>query len=65
MHLHPIARLALALLFIVLSATMVFSPSHDPGGGSTSAAMTAGTHAGPSATHSDDRAEAIRFFHGK
>jgi len=63
MRLHPYARLALAMLFIVLSATMAFSPADKPGAGS--AAATPATDANPQVTRLDDRAEAIRFFHRK
>jgi len=65
MRLHPYARIALAALFLVLSATVVFSPSANPGGSATSAAVTADTHAHAPITRTDDRTEAIRFFHGK
>jgi len=63
MRLHLYARLALATLFIVLSATAIFSPLDDQGGGSTAATVTPATEANPQVTPLDDRAEAIRFFH--
>jgi len=65
MRLHPFARLALAALFIVLSATMAFSPADKPGAGSAAATATSATNANSQVTLSDDRVDAIRFFHGR
>ena len=62
MRLHPYARIALAALFFVLSATVVFSPSANQGGEPTSTAVTASTDAHPPAPGSDDRLEAIRIL---
>lgn len=61
MRLHPYARIALAALFIVLSATVVFSPSGNQG----EDAVTASTDAYSPATGTDDRIEAIKILGGQ
>ena len=52
---HMYVRIALAAVFIVLSASVVFSPAGKPGGGSTAATVTPGTDAKPQVTRLDDR----------
>jgi len=60
---HPYVLLALGAVFVVLSATVAFSPSASQGGRSASTSVTALTDVNPSAANADDRAEAVRIFH--
>lgn len=60
---HPLVLIALGAAFIVLSATVAFSPSSSQPGGLTSTAVGVRTDVHPSAANADDRAEAIRIFH--
>jgi hypothetical protein len=62
---HPYVLIALSAAFIVLSASVVFSPSANHGAASTTAVIGAQAAPHGSAGKPDDRSELIRIFHNR
>ncbi|MGD2063894.1 MAG: hypothetical protein PVF51_09990 [Nitrospirota bacterium] len=61
MDLHPYARIALGILLVVLSATVILAPSASKKESATPTVVTAPAEA-KSPVASDDRSEAIKIL---